>query len=216
MGCAFDNEQRLFVTDVGEESFTGASGKLILFFPPDYTTYCILSDTLRTAGSVAIEDSGNVLVAETAGGEVLRFSQPFPKDSDGCDTTPINKSTFIKDPNVVTHAGIARAPNGNWYVSSVFAPTAINEYDKDGKFVRAIASGDTIGNPEGIAVDSNGTIYYADLGLVQDKDHPLPHPGKDKGTVRKVTFDAAGNPQAPVIMGKGLNFPDGVGVIKTK
>jgi len=215
MGCAFDSQQRLFVTDVGEESFTGASGKLILFFPPDYTTYCILSDALHTAGSVAVEDSGNVIVAETSGGDVLRFSQPFPKDSDGCDT-PADTSIFVKDPNVVTPAGIARAPNGNWYISSVFAPKAINEYDKDGAFVRTIVSGDAIGNPEGIAVDSNGTIYYADLGLVQDKDHPLPHPGKDKGTVRKITFDAAGKPEAPVIMGKGLNFPDGVSVIKVK
>jgi sugar lactone lactonase YvrE len=215
MGCAFDSQKRLFVTDVGEESFTGASGKLILFFPPDYTTYCILSDTLHTAGSVAIDDAGSVLVAETVPpGDVLRFSQPFPTDSDGCDTTPANKSVFIQDPNVGTPAGIARAPNGDWYVSSVFVPPAINEYDKTGKLVRNIVSGADIGNPEGIAVDSNGTIYYADLGLIQEPTNPLPHPGKGKGTVRKITFDKDGKPQPPQIMGSNFNFPDAVSVLK--
>ncbi len=214
MGCVFDNDKRLFVTDVGEESFTGASGKLIVFFPPDYSTYCILSDKLRTAGSVAFDtDTTSVLVAESAGADVLRFSPPFPDNADQCESKPANSSAFIQDPNMVSPAGIVRAPNGDWYVSSVFVPPAINEYDKDGHLVRNIISGTDIGNPEGIAVDSKGTIYYADLGLVQEQGK-LPGPQRGKGTVRKVTFDDLGKPQAPQIMGQGFSFPDGLSVLK--
>jgi sugar lactone lactonase YvrE len=160
MGCIFDKDNRLFVTDVGEESFTGASGKLIAFFPPDYTTYCILSDKLKTAGTVAFDtDTASILVTESAGADVLRFSPPFPNNADECESKPANTSVFIQDPNMVSPAEIARAPNGDWYVSSVFVPPAINEYDKNGHLVRNIITGTEIGNPEGIAVDSKGTIY---------------------------------------------------------
>jgi hypothetical protein len=202
---------------VGAEDFTAASGKLILFFPPDYATYCTLSDTLRTTGPVAIDDDGSVLVPESVPpGDILRYSQPFPKDATTCATTPVNKSTFIKDSNMATPAGIARAPNGNWYVSSVFVPPAINEYDKTGKLVRTIATGQDIGNPEGIAVDSKGTIYYADLGLETKPGELIPGPARGKGTVRKITFDKDGNPQAPVTIGSGFSFPDAVSILRVK
>jgi hypothetical protein len=217
-GCAFDRDKRLFTADVGAEDFNASSGKLILFFPPDYNTSCILNDTLRTAGSVAADaDDGSVLVSEAVPpGDVLRFSPPFPKSADDCGKTLPEKSTFIKDPDFGTPRGIVRAGNGNWYVSSVFIPTGINEYDKSGTFVRKIASGQDIGNPEGLALASDGTIYYADLGLIQTQDRPLPHPGPSMGTVRKVTFNAQGDPQQPVIIGSKLGFPDGVAVLKVQ
>ena len=116
---------------------------------------------------------------------------------------------------MTTPLGIVRAPNGNWYVSSVFLPPTIREYTAAGKFVRTIIAGADIGNPAGLAVDSKGTLYYADLGLVV-KEGGLPGPGDHTGTVRKVEFDASGNPGKPVTMGTGLNFPDGLGILKVK
>lgn len=213
MGCAFDNDKRLFATDVGEETFDAKTGKLILFFPPDYKTSCILDSTLRAAGSVAVDDDGSVLVAEAVPpGRVLRFSPPFPESAQACDATKPTKSTFIEDPDMSTPLGLVRAPNGNWYVASVFIPPAINEYGTDGKLVRNIIKGQDIGNPSGVAVASDGTIYYADLGLVT-KPGKLPSPERGKGTVRKVVFDKNGNPKAPQIIGSALSFPDGLSVL---
>jgi hypothetical protein len=116
---------------------------------------------------------------------------------------------------MTTPLGIARAPNGNWYVSSVFLPPAVREYDSDGRFVRTIVEGDDIGNPAGISVGSDGTLYYADLGLVQEEGE-LPGPGDGTGTVRKVEFDEDGNPQPPVILGQGLDYPDAVSVLEVE
>jgi hypothetical protein len=215
-GCVFDKDGRLFVTDVGDEDFTGGNGKLIVFYPPDYSTYCLLSHTLRVSLTLALDDDGSLLIAQAVPpGQVVRFSPPFPNDPTECETTQPKQSVFIEDPDLQTPSGIAKAPNGNWYVSSVFAPPAINEYGQDGKLVRKIISGTDIGNPQGLAVGSDGTIYYADLGLVTEPGK-LPGPGDKTGTVRKVTFDAQGNPQKPVVMGSGFDFPDAVSVLKVK
>ena len=213
-GCAFDQQQRLFVTDIGTGSFDSKDGKLIVFFPPDYEESCVLETTLRTAGTIAIDDEGSVYLAETTPpGVVLRFTGPFATGPEECDSTPVNRLTFIDDEEMATPLGIAQAPNGNWYVASVFAPATIREYDTAGKFVRTIVEPGTGGTPAGLAVGRDGTIYYADLGIVERPD-ALPGPGPGEGTVRMVTFDADGNPNPPVIIGQDLTFPDAVTVLE--
>jgi sugar lactone lactonase YvrE len=215
-GCAFDSEGRLFVSDVGSGSFDATDGKLVVYFPPDYDSSCILDGGLRTAGGLVIDDGGSALVTESVPqGKILRFAPPFPASADECETVPANKSTFIEDPDVQTPIGIVRAPNGNWYVSSVFIPTAIREYDANGQFVRTIAEGDDIGTPAGLALGSDGTLYYADLGIVT-REGELPGPEPGKGTVRKITFDAEGNPSAPEIVGQGLDYPDAVTILEVQ
>jgi hypothetical protein len=148
-------------------------------------------------------------------GNVLRWAPPFPSSADECESVKPARSVFIEDSEMSTPMGIVRAPNGNWYVSSVFLPTAIREYDGNGDFVRTIVEGEDIGNPAGIALDSAGTLYYADLGLVQEPGK-LPGPGDNTGTVRKVTFGADDNPQAPAIMGDQLDYPDAVSVLEVE
>ena len=214
-GCGFDSEERLFVTDVGSGSFDAEDGKLIVFFPPDYEEFCLLDTTLRTAGTVTIDDKGDVHVPETVPpGRVLRFSPPFPTGPDECDTAKPDRSVFIEgDPDLQTPFSIVQAPNGNWYVSSVVIPPTIREYDANGKFVRVIVEGEDVGSPAGLAVDSNGTLYYADLGLVERPAPEFFGPEEGKGTVRKVTFDADGNPSPPEILARDLSFPDAVSVL---
>ncbi len=212
-GCGFDGEKRLFTTDVGSGSFDATDGKLIVYFPDDYDTFCLLDGELRVPGTVAFDDEGNVYVSETVPpGHVLRFSGPFPANDQECDSVKPTKEIFIEDEEVSTPFGIVRAPNGNWYVSSVFLPRGIWEYDADGSFVRDIVSGEEVGSPAGLAVGLDGTLYYADLAIVQEPGE-LPGPASGQGTVRRVRFSEDGEPQAPEIIGSGLDFPDAVSIL---
>ena len=76
---------------------------------------------------------------------------------------------------MLTPSGIVASPAGGFYVSSVFTGV-INEYDRRGRFVRTILqppAGETLGSkpfstgtPLGIGIAPDGTIYYADIGIV--------------------------------------------------
>src|SRR5690606_15386881 len=90
--------------------------------------------------------------------------------------TDVVRELLIRtDANLPTANGVAGAPGGGFYVSSVVAGV-IAEFDASGSFVRHVLAppaGETLGpepistgTPLGIAVDASGTLYYADLGLV--------------------------------------------------
>ena len=215
-GCAFDSEDRLFVSDVGSGNFDATDGKLIVFFPPEYDEFCLLDTELRVPGTLALDDEEAVYVSETVPpGHVLRFAPPFPESADECESVVPERETFINDETLSTPFGIVRAPNGNWYVSSVFLPRGIREYDTSGKLVRTIVEGEAVGSPAGMAVDSEGTLYYADLAIVQEEGE-LPGPAGGQGTVRRITFDAEGNPSEPEVIGEGFDYPDAVSVLEVE
>jgi hypothetical protein len=118
---------------------------------------------------------------------------------------------------VSTASAIARARNGNWFVSSVFTGE-IGEYTPGGALVRKVLTppaGEPLptfstGNPFGIAVDCQGALYFADLNLVGSLPDVGPGPN---GKVRRITFDASGTPSAPSIVRENLAFPDGLGIV---
>jgi outer membrane protein assembly factor BamB len=193
------------------------------------TNYCKLAVDIGTATNVVIDDSGALLVTSPRAGVVYRISGNFPTGPDaahGCGRTDptgaplvdagrMTRTTFIHDVRIATPSGIARSPAGGWYVGEVlFGRMA--EFDVNGQFVRMIVNHDQVGtlptpfgNPQSIAVDSHGTIYYADLalqGTVLDPDT-----GSD-GKVWRVRFDANGDPLEPEVLMEGLGFPDGVAV----
>jgi hypothetical protein len=122
--------------------------------------------------------------------------------------------------DVLSPAGIAPSPDGGYYLSSVITGV-INEYDADWEFVRTILAppaGDVIGadtslstgTPLGIGVTPDGTVYYADIGIVNDPDDGF-GPGDGTGKVRRIRF-VDGEPQPPETLAEGLAFPDGIGV----
>jgi hypothetical protein len=163
---------------------------------------------------------------------VYRYTGPFPTSNTaagGCGSTDgtgaplasnVNRSLFIPfDPiNAATPSAIVPSPAGGFYVSSVFTGT-ISEYDAEGGFVRSIMRPTeppvaglpypSTGTPYGIGVTPDGTIWYADLGVVLG---PPPGPGNNNGTVRRIRF-VDGAPRAPDIVDRGLAFPDGIGVL---
>ena len=239
-GCAFDANGVLFTTEVGDDGFGNFNGQLLMWFPPydrfpgppgaypntdaPSDHFCKLASDIDTTGGVAIDAQGRVYVASTSAFQVLRFSPPFPTGPDaagGCGGTDalgspvadaVNREVFLQQ-FPTTFSGLAIAPNGNLYAASVLTGH-IAEFDLDGSMVRTIVDPPQLasppGNPQGIAVGADGTLYYADLDLVGVFPNLGPGPN---GKIRRVTFDAQGDPNPPEILLAGLAFPDGVGLL---
>lgn len=239
-GCAVLPDGRVLTTDVGNQASGTGDGQLIIWFPPltggeypsfDAVPYCKLDVTLPTAQSILIRND-EVFVAAARGDVYVYESGSFPTSPDaagGCGDTDatgapladdVERSTFIPagDHGLATPAGLATAPDGGFYVSSVFTGV-INEYDAEGFFVRTVleppageqlgAEPYSTGSPLGIGVDDTGTLYYADIGIVVSADGV--GPGDRTGSVRRIRFED-GEPQAPEALADGLEFPDGIGV----
>jgi hypothetical protein len=196
-------------------------GALLVFFPGPrhrYDTYCFLDKSLHQAGMPAMDESGNIYVAETGMGRMWKYSPPFPSSAADCNnadhlvTTPPTKTMF-PTPGELTPAGIVRVPGtDHWYIGSVLLPGIpgqgggiINEYDANGVLVRNIAPSNLLRNPLGMDVGSDGTLYFAELNLNPDTSTGC-------GRVSMVRF-VNGQPQAPQVLGKNLAFPDGVTVV---
>jgi len=240
-GCAFDREGRLFGSDVGDPGFGAPNGQLLLWFPPfdrfpgppgaypqtDATSgnSCKLATDIGTAGALAIDARGRVYLASSSRFALYRFSPPFPTSPDaagGCgsrDATGspladrVDREVFVRAP--ASFSGLAFARNGNLYAASV-ATGRIYEYDLDGNRVRTILEPPewlppfSTGYPQGLGVDSRGTLYYADLDLAWRGW--MPGPGRN-GKVRRIRFDADGEPLPPEIVIEGFAFPDAVSVL---
>lgn len=204
--------------------------------PADEQHYCKLDVAIATAGSIWVDSQDRIYVASARGGDVpgggrvFRYNPPFPTSDDAngnCssqDSTgapladSVDKETFIEANTVtITPSSIVQTPTGTFYVSSVFNGV-IAEYSEDGELIR-----DDIlqpaeeglppyatGTPYGIGLASDGTLYYADIGVVLA---PNPGPGRDNGSVRRIRFEN-GSPLPPEKLDDRLNFPDGIGILE--
>jgi hypothetical protein len=238
-GCGFLSDGRLLTTDVGNQANGPATGQLIIWFPPfengspptSQIPYCKLDIAIGTAQQIAIDSQDRIYVsaARPGGSGVYRYTGPFPTSSTpegGCDSTDgtgapmatgIAKERFIApSADLVTPSGVVIKPDGGFYVSSVLNG-AIAEYDADGHPLRLVlhrtAPGFPIptGSPLGLGLASDGTLYFADVGLVFGSGGI--GPGNGTGTVRRLRF-IDGEPQPPEVMDTGLNFPDGIGILE--
>jgi sugar lactone lactonase YvrE len=204
----------------------------VLWFPPyapdassiSPARHCKLATDVGTASGIAIDREGRVYVASAGRFAIRRFSPPFPTAPDasgGCgarDATgapladSVRDEVFARAP--ATFSGLALAPNGHLYAASV-ATGEIREYDLSGHLVRKLLDPPgwlppfATGTPQGLAVDSAGTLYYADLDLVWR--FPTLDAGPD-GKIWRIRFDARGEPRAPEAIVRHLEYPDGLGV----
>ena len=224
-GCLFDAKGRLFGNDVGHGAAREPDGSLLVFFPGKdkrYSTYCFIDKGLSAPGMPVVDDAGNIYVAEPAALKVTKFSPPFPTSPSDCDnpdhlvTTPPTKTTFFPVPGQDTGGlsvpvSMVRVPKtDHWYIDGAILPPIINEYDRDGAFVRNIVPANVPKNPIGMDVGSDGTLYYAELNL-----DPVTLDTRC-GSMEMVKFDANGQPQFPQMIGRTLRFPDGVTVVDSK
>ncbi len=214
-------------------------------FNNHHVKYCKLDVAISTAQSSLIERNDHILLAAArptsvpgaTGSGVWEYSPPYPTGPDaahGCGKTDptgapltdhIQKKVFIVpgQHGMLTPSGIVATPAGGYYVSSVFTGV-INEYDRGGKFVRTILqppAGDKLGakpystgTPLGLGISPDGTIYYADIGIVVDPKSGV-GPGSKTGTERRITF-TSGKPNPPETMARGLDYPDGIGILVAK
>ncbi len=203
----------------------------------DDVAFCKVDIGIATAGGIYVDGDDNVYLGSarppTSG--VLRYSGDWPTGPDaagGCGRTDGTGAPLVDDGAVTrevfipagphglsTPHSVAPAPDGGFYVSSVITGV-INEYDAEGAFVRTVLeppAGEELGpepfstgTPLGIGVAPDGTLYYADIGVVADPVNGF-GPGEDTGSVRSITF-VDGEPQPPETLDDGLAFPDGIGV----
>lgn len=238
-GCGFLDDGRILTTDVGNQATGPGDGQFIVWFPPFESRtvkYCKVDVTLATGQGILVDgDSVYVSQARPPRAGVYRYDvNALPTastPSGGCDgkdatgaplATHVTSTLFIapsRQNTLATPAGIAKGPNGHFYIASVFNGV-IAEFTADGKFVRDVLeppAGEMLGEkpfstgtPLGVGVAPDGSVYYADIGIVATADGI--GPGRGTGKVRRITFDASGNPKPPVTMDQGLAFPDGIGI----
>ena len=238
-GCGVLSDGRMLTTDLGGQApGDPGNGQFIVWFgDPEGTdqTYCKVDVALATAQSLLVgpDDEVYVVSARPPTSGVWRYTD-LPNSADaagGCGDTDVTGAPLADsvtreqvlapgENDVLSPAGIAPSPDGGYYLSSVITGV-INEYDADWQFVRTILAppaGEAIGadtslstgTPLGIGVTPDGTIYYADIGIVNDPDNGF-GPGDGTGSFRRIRF-VDGEPQPPETLAEGLAFPDGVGV----
>jgi hypothetical protein len=191
--------------------------------------FCKLAMDIGVAGGVVIDRDERVYVASASRFRVWRFLPPFPtsehadggcagRDSTGAPAAEgVRREVFLGADfghGMLTYTGLALSPRGTLYAASVMTGR-IAEYDLDGKFLRMVLEPDgwlpphATGTPQGLAVDSQGTLYYADLDLVREGLWLGPGPN---GKVWRLRFAPDGSPQPPEVVLDQLAFPDGLGV----
>ena len=163
--------------------------------------------------------------AATAGG-IWEYPGPFPTAPDaagGCgktdnlgspmaDSLAKTKVLASGENDLVSPSGLAHAPNGHWYIASVINGR-INEYDQNWTFVQTVlqppageelgAESFSTGTPLGLAVDGDGNLFFADIGIVF-VEGKTPGPGTRTGSVNRITFTAG---QAERAGGRGRQPP---------
>ena len=235
-GCGVLSDGRIVTTDIGNQVTGPPTGQLIVWFPPfdsDQVAHCKIDVALPTPGGIhVVDDVVYLAVARPPGNGIVAYDGPFPTSADaagGCGrvdgtgaplTDEAHKRPFIPaDEHVATPNAVVGAPGGGFYVSSAFTGV-LAEYDDAGRFVRTLvtppadeqlgAQPYSTGAPIGMGVDPlTGSLYWADLAIgITDSIGPI----DGAGTVRRITFDAEGNPGPVETLDEGLDFPDGIGI----
>jgi hypothetical protein len=155
-GCVIDKAGNVFGNDIAtaQGQFPPpSSGRLVEWFAPNYTTYCIVygptaggtgphhtdgSGGLAQPGMMALADNGDLLVPNAGTSSVLRFAQSsMPKSASECPggiypRSKVHVSTFVK--GLSFPAGIAKDPTcGCFAISSYIGNPAIRWVTRDGQ-----------------------------------------------------------------------------------
>jgi hypothetical protein len=241
-GCAFGRNGNLYASDLGtaQGDFPPPdSGRLIMWFAPDYAAACIVvgptqggdgphhvdgTGGLRNPGTMTTDPDGNVLVPEAGSvdasgnaghGRVLELdTTTVPQSPAQCpNQLPTTKPTitpFISNDQQPFPLGIASDPTCECYaVSNVIGGSAIAWYDRAGQPLSSRQS-----------VPSGG---YNPFGLGFTPDGTLYFidihlaqsksgfgPTDGAGGLYRVRFDDGHTPMPPERIAGGMSFPTSV------
>jgi len=243
-GCMIDKAGDVFGNDIATAQGSyppPSSGRLVEWFAPNYTTYCILygpnaggvgphhtdgTGGLAQPGMMAQADNGDVLVPNVGTSSVLRFAKSsLPTGAAQCPggiypRSKLRISTFVK---VTFPAGIAKDPTCDCFaVSSYIGDPSIRWFTAAGapEPGRGSVPGTTVSNlgkspgqynPFGMAFAPDGTLYFIDIHVACTGLLTGCGPADYGGRVMKVTF-TNGQPATPVAVASGFDFPTSVTV----
>jgi hypothetical protein len=155
-GCAVDKAGNVFGSDIAtaQGQFPSpSSGRLVEWFAPNYTTYCIVygpdsggygshhtdgTGGLAQPGTMTLDDSGNVLVPNVGTNSVLRFEKAsLPTSAAQCPggiypRNDVRVNDFVK--NVSFPSGVAKDPTCDCFaVSSYIGNPSIRWFNSNGQ-----------------------------------------------------------------------------------
>ena len=155
-GCAVDSAGNVFGADIATAQGDyppPTSGRLVEWFAPAYTSYCIVygptsggvgphhtdgTGGLAQPGTMALADNGDLLVPNVGTSSVLRFAKSsMPANASACPgglypRSKVQVSTFVKDQPFA--AGIAKDPTCDCFaVSSYIGDPGIRWVTPEGR-----------------------------------------------------------------------------------
>jgi hypothetical protein len=241
-GCAIEKNGNVLAADIATAQGDyppPSSGRLVEWFAPNYTTYCIVygpttggygphhtdgSGGLEQPGMMALDNHGDPLVPNVGTASVLRFAaSSLPSSAADCPDgvyprSKVKLSTFVKVPFA---SGVAKDPVCNCFaVSNYIGNPSIRWVTEDGKpepgygtvpgtQVTDLGKDPNQYNPFGMAVAPDGTLYFIDIHVVCKGLLTGCGPGSYLGRVMKVPV-ANGQPSTPVPIATGFDFPTSV------
>ncbi len=242
-GCVVERSGNVLANDIATAQGQyppPSSGRLVEWFAPSYTSYCIVygpttggygphhtdgTGGLAQPGMMALADNGDVLVPNVGTSSVLRFAQSsLPTGASQCPggiypRSKVHVSAFAK--NISFPAGVAEDPTCDCFaVSSYIGNPSIQWYTADGQ-------------PDSARTPVPGTTI-AELGTTPDQYNPFGMAFAPDGTLYFIDIHIActgglsncgpadyggrlmrvtftdGQPSTPVAVATGFDFPTSV------
>ncbi|HNH82111.1 MAG TPA: hypothetical protein PL157_07025, partial [Acidobacteriota bacterium] len=160
----FDGDGRIYVADTGNNRIQWSTDSGITW--ANFATFGTGLNQVKAPQGVALDSAGNLYVSDTGNGRVVRFNSGVPGTgvmiaSNGTASGQVGSprgltidATFRLFITDESNSRILRISNANTTVSAT-----------SGAMIATLGTAlNKVKNPQGIAIDGNGTLFVADTG----------------------------------------------------